>query len=78
MGIHVLQKAAMMLTQKKGTQQVRNVPTMMPTVVAALDSDTWQGAATFFGRDVSPSSEPNVTGRTSACVYVPKCTTSVD
>lgn len=40
-GMHVLQKAAMMLTQKKGTQQSRKVPMMMPTVMAALWSLTW-------------------------------------
>ena len=38
--MQVLQKAATILTQKNGTQQKRNVPTMIPTVVAAFDSDT--------------------------------------
>jgi len=42
-----------MLTTKKGTQHVRKVPTMIPTVVAALDSDTWYGAASFLGLKIS-------------------------
>lgn len=36
-----LQNAATILTQKKGTQQTRNTPIMIPTVMAALWSETW-------------------------------------
>lgn len=39
--MQVLQKAATMLTQKNGTQQMRNTPMIIPTVMAALWSDTW-------------------------------------
>lgn len=39
-GMHVLQNAAMMFTQKNGTQHSRNVPMMTPTVMAALWSLT--------------------------------------
>lgn len=39
-GMQVLQKAATMLMQKKGTQQIRKTPMMMPTVMAALWSLT--------------------------------------
>ena len=35
-GMQVLQKAAIMLTQKNGTQQRRKVPIITPTVMAAL------------------------------------------
>lgn len=45
--MHCLQYAAIILTTKNGTQQVRKVPTMTPTVVAAFDSETWYGAASF-------------------------------
>jgi hypothetical protein len=53
--MQVLQKAATMLTVKKGTQQTRKTPMMTPTVMAALWSETWHGDATaapftFMGR----------------------------
>lgn len=40
-GMQVLQNAATMLTQKNGTQHTKKTPMMIPTVIAALWSDTW-------------------------------------
>lgn len=40
-GMQVLQKAATILTQKNGTQQIKKTPIMIPSVMAALWSETW-------------------------------------
>lgn len=43
--IQVLQYAATILAQKKGTQQTRKTPIITPTVTAALWSETWKEIA---------------------------------